>query len=387
MTDLRRNLRPPKLVLSGLVLGFSPGGIHTYLRSLANGLCRVYGREEMRLLVPEQSDLEGLRPEIAVETTPRKLARQRPLLSEMASGLALGQITARRYPEAVFFTPNEFWALSAPRRRIAVIHDAIPAHSRINAGSPLRRFHRRMCLRYARKATRWVSVSEHAAADLGRLEGRGRIPLALPNWVDERFENPVPPAAVQALRQRLGLPEWFFLYVGGYRKYKNVELLIRAHAAAARRATIPPLVLAGKATGLNPMTQPCDVAGEMQRCQSPAGSVLLPGFVADDDLPALYSAATLFVSASLQEGFGYPPVEAMAMGCPVLVADRTSFTEVVPCASSRFDPNDEAGLTQLLIKAAADSSFFRCPFPVRYSRDAGIARVVALIEDVLREQA
>ena len=79
-------------------------------------------------------------------------------------------------------------------------------------------------------------------------------------------------------------------------------------------------------------------------------AVILPGYVDDADLPALYSAATVFVYPSLYEGFGLPPLEAMACGTPVISSNAASLPEVVGDAALSVDPTDIDALTQALVE-------------------------------------
>ena len=91
--------------------------------------------------------------------------------------------------------------------------------------------------------------------------------------------------------------------------------------------------------------------------QSPfASDIRLLGFVADKDLPALYRAADVFVYPSLYEGFGMPPIEAMACGCPVISSTRGSLGEVVGDAAAIVEPEDVASITKQLISLAGDAS-------------------------------
>lgn len=78
---------------------------------------------------------------------------------------------------------------------------------------------------------------------------------------------------------------------------------------------------------------------------------------------------------SLQEGFGYPPVEAMHRGCPVLVADRTAFKHVVPRSECRFDPDDFDGFVGKLLQADAEPAAFLCPPNPAHSFEGGVARL------------
>ena len=104
----------------------------------------------------------------------------------------------------------------------------------------------------------------------------------------------------------------------------------------------PSLVIAGKAQWReSEVFQAAQQAGL-------EGRVVFPGYVDDADLPALYSAATVFVDPSLYEGFGLPPLEAMACGTPVISTHAASLPEVVGDAALLIDPTDTAALTQAL---------------------------------------
>jgi alpha-1,3-rhamnosyl/mannosyltransferase len=162
------------------------------------------------------------------------------------------------------------------------------------------------------------------------------VPLA----VDDRFQ-PQPDERIAAIRAKYDLPEHYVLYVGSNKPHKNQVALVEswAHVACAASAgpeDAPSLVIAGRvdpryraprdrveALGLEPVVR------------------FLPDIV-DADLPALLSGARCFVFPSLQEGFGLPPLEAMACGTPVIVSNRTSLPEVVGDAGLLVEPEPAA---------------------------------------------
>jgi glycosyltransferase involved in cell wall biosynthesis len=371
----------PIIVAGGTLTYSDGGGKPAYVYRLLQGLASKVTDRPIHLILPENTRLQPLPPQIIVTSIPRRFPRSRPLISEMADNLALGTYAARHHPKAIFVTPADFWAHRHPPRTLAVIHDALSEVDPVSAGSSLRKFYRSLCLRYARNARLWVTISDFAADELAH-GARGKRPRALSNWVDRKYRTPVSPAAIEALRQKFNLPARFILYVGGYSHYKNVEQLIRAHAEASRRTSLPPLVLTGRIPSADQPFRICDVHGEIRRSQCAENSIITPGFVDENDMPALYAAATLFVSPSLHEGFGYPPVEAMAVGCPVLVADRSSFREIVPDARSRFDPDSQEQFVTRLIEATQHPERFRCPFPEKYTEEAGIARYLDAIRSI-----
>jgi glycosyltransferase involved in cell wall biosynthesis len=141
------------------------------------------------------------------------------------------------------------------------------------------------------------------------------------------------------------------LYLGGLDRRKNVSALIRAF----RRADVPgALAVAGRAHSGSNVMYP-----DLREAAAGDPRVHFIGHVSDADKPALYSAATLFVYPSLYEGFGLPPLEAMACGTPALVSDRASLPEVVGDAALAVDPLDAGALSGAIERLWADQALRR----------------------------
>jgi alpha-1,3-rhamnosyl/mannosyltransferase len=144
----------------------------------------------------------------------------------------------------------------------------------------------------------------------------------------------------------------YVLCVGTLEPRKNLELVIRAYAAMPpsfrqRR----PLVIVGMrgwlTSSLESVMQPLVSSGELRPL----------GYTPDDALAALYAGAMTLVYPSLYEGFGLPPLEAMASGTPVIVSDRSTLPEVVGDAGIKIDAQDEAALRQALQRLDEDPAF------------------------------
>jgi len=138
------------------------------------------------------------------------------------------------------------------------------------------------------------------------------------------------------------LPERFLLTIGTLEPRKNLPRLLEAYAQLLQTFPKTPCLVAAGRTGWGTR----GLQG-LIRAFRLAGRVHLPGFVAEDDLPALYRLADLFVSVSLYEGFGLPVLEAMACGTPVVAAGNSAIPEVVR----------SAGFSLSGVVAAANSSF------------------------------
>jgi glycosyltransferase involved in cell wall biosynthesis len=166
----------------------------------------------------------------------------------------------------------------------------------------------------------------------------------------------------QRLRERYGLPDerFFLMVVKGYARIegagqalcprKNVEGTLDAYARArAEDPRTPPMVILG-----------AGVKGRLgadvlrSRFGLPAESVIIPGLIDHDDMPAVYSMAGALLFPSYYESFGIPLVEAMACGCPVITSTAPACPEVVGDAALLVDPDDVSGLTAAMLRLVGE---------------------------------
>lgn len=213
-------------------------------------------------------------------------------------------------------------------------------------------------LDHLRRADLCLAISQSSRREaidhLGMPEDRV---LSIGAAVDSRF-RPVelPPGQAQALRERLGLLKPFLLYTGGIDPRKNIEALIRSFAG-----------LPASLRDQHQLAVVCSISdADRERLSKlakesglPRGGLVLTGFVPDEDLVALYSLCQGFVFPSWHEGFGLPPLEAMACGAAVIAADSSSLPEVVGRADALFPPRDEKAITARLHQLLSDEGFRR----------------------------
>jgi len=181
--------------------------------------------------------------------------------------------------------------------------------------------------------------------------------------VEDRFRPVTDEPTLSRVCQKYGLPPSFLLNVGSTRPHKNIRGLLQAYHFYAQQAPRPlPLALVGFADRFRPEAEA--VAHRLGL----EDLVLFADYVADDDLPALYSAATLFVTLSLKEGFGLPVLEAMACGTPVMVSDVGSLPEVVGDAGVLVDPMQTESVGETIFALLQDEA------RMAKLRDGGVAR-------------
>ena len=168
--------------------------------------------------------------------------------------------------------------------------------------------------------------------------------------VEPRFRPVRDLERLEQVRQRYHLPELFVLFVGTIEPRKNLGRLLSAYAQMRRQTGLPhQLVLSGSNGWLYE-----EIYDKVSR-DGLQEDVVFPGFVADEDLPALYTLADLFVFPSLYEGFGLPPLEAMSCGTPVVASNNSSLPEVLGSAALFVDAEDVEGLADAMARVLGDA--------------------------------
>jgi len=194
-----------------------------------------------------------------------------------------------------------------------------------------------------------ITISQASKADIMHYL---RIPThkihIIYRCVSERYQ-PVSPSDITRVRARYALPPGYILFVGSVEERKNLRRLLQACARLWQAGERRPLVIAGARRRKYHSTM--QTLRELDIEQH----VIFTGYVPEADLPALYSGADLFVFPSLYEGFGLPPLEAMACGTPVVCSNAASLPEVVGDAAITVDPYDVEGLAEAMQRVLTDT--------------------------------
>ena len=292
---------------------------------------------------------------------------------------------ADRRAQLYHLTQNGFgWPRHSSVPLVITLHDVIPyLLPEVVRPSYLARFLAEVPGGVA-AARRVITVSNQAKADICRTLGTDPAKIVvIPSGPAVIYHRRDRTAARRLLARRYGLGCRFILYVGGYNPRKNVASLVWAFSRIVRY--LPDrqrLVLVG---GTGPH---CDRLRLLAAALGIEREVIFPGFVPRRHLPLFYAGADLFCYPSLYEGFGLPPLEAMACGTPVVAADSSSLPEVLGEAAVLVPPEDivamSGAMLRLLTEAETAAGYVRRGYEqaAKYRWDDIAEQVLEVYEEV-----
>jgi len=327
---MARSLRPPIT------------GIGRYTLNLASAVAQHLEPDELTLYVTrEVKDLNGIRCRkvVAPVPTPHEVFRA-------AWEHTLVPYSARRDGINVFHSPNYTLPLGLPCPSVVTVHDLAFLDRRFHKAR-LRLYLTLLTKMSLRRADRIIAVSEYTKREVERhfpfAEGKVSVVYS---GLDPAFRNGAsahgggPPAASDRP---------YVLFVGSIEPRKNLPRLIRAFERAMSDTGLPhELVLCGPwGWRYQPVKEALERSPMRRRIRH-------TGYVASADLPALYADADLLAYPSLVEGFGFPVLEAMASGTPVLTSDCSALPEVAGGAAVTVTPTDERAIADGIMRILSD---------------------------------
>jgi len=239
----------------------------------------------------------------------------------------------------------------AVSRQVATIHDVVPIDHPEWLNPRFAAWYRFLTPKLARRVARVITVSEFTKSRLLETTGVSDDKvIVVPLGVDARFVPQVREQVESAIH-KLGLPtSLYVLSLGSLEPRKNLGRLLRAWEVIYRRLPEDVWLVVSGAKGKRLVFQ------DVPELESLPPRVFLTGHVPDELLPSLYAGAMAFAYLSVYEGFGLPPLEAMASGTPTLVGNRASLPEVVGDAAVQVDPFDVEAIADGLHRLIEDSS-------------------------------
>jgi glycosyltransferase involved in cell wall biosynthesis len=348
-----------KVLINGLLLTGNYAGVAYSIEYLLMALSRLK-RPELALEILVPSDYTGaLSDGDNIKITPVGLKAAR-----------VGRILYEHLQIPRYFTKQNFDLYHAPAY-ILPQYSSVPAvvtiHDLIAVDFPElcqneTAVYFNLCLpRTIRAANKILTVSEKVKHDI--LNRYPRTPAekieVVHHGIHPRFYQVTEPERIKHTRLRYDLPERFILYVGNIEPKKNLETLILGFNAFRQlHKEDYGLVIAGR------QAWKFDEVNRLISCSAFREEIRLLGYVHENDLPVLYSQASVFVFPSIYEGFGLPVLEAMACGCPVIIAEAGSLPEISGGFAEMIAPKDVMQLRDTLARVLCGH------YPVSRSRAA-----------------
>ena len=323
-------------------------GIGTYIRNLLRQLARL-DRDSEYVLLARPDDCEALASIGANFRSVPETAGNYSLAEQIRIPWAL-----RRERVDLFHAPHYVLPLLVPCKAVVTIHDCI--HLMFPQYLP-----NRMALAYARtsirtaakRATRVLTVSESSKRDILRFVDVPADKIdVIYNAYDERFGLEPREEDIVRVRERYQLDDAFVLYAGNVKPHKNLGRLIEAfHLVRKRGLDHLKLVLIG-----DQISKYAELRRAVHKHQLHK-YVRFLGYLPEDTLAVMYRLAGVFVFPSLYEGFGLPPLEAMASGTPVVTSNVSSLPEVAGDAAVLVDPYDPSAIADGIYAVLSNQTF------------------------------
>jgi len=330
-------------------------GVGTYTRNAIRTLARLDSVNEYFLIgIPGRlsEDIENLPPNfITVPAQPNEFS--------VASYLELNRVLTDNRCD-LLHVPHLFWKPQRiPCPYVVTVHDLLDHMYRVNSQSTLKRsLHYQFTRRVLHRASRIFAVSNFSKADTVRLF---RVPPhkieVIYNAIDDRFRlGHASEADRQFIAERYQVHSPFLLYAGRISPHKNVVRIIEAFAALkgelskeARYEDLKLIIIGDELSKHPDLRRACVKAGVQN-------DVRFLGFVPIDVLRLFYDEAKIFVFPSLYEGFGLPPLEAMAHATPVVTSNTSSIPEVVGNAALMVNPENVFEIMRALHRVLLDQA-------------------------------
>lgn len=325
------------------------GGTETYLRNLVESLSKVDTSNEYILFSNSENagsfDLKHAR---LTEVPCKVSANFRPL--RVLWEQAVLPLLVRKHRIDVLHSPAYTTPLLAQCASVVTIHDLLYLHYPESCKRGQLFFFKHFVPLSARTADKVLAVSYSTKRDLEEFLGVSPDQIVVIHEApDDRFQTGLRQRAEATIKSKYGISPGFVLSMSTFNPNKNLPGLLKAISLLRKKYSVT--------TRLAMVGMQLKYRGEIERIIDELGirdSVHLLGYVPDDDVPLFYSLADVLVFPSFFEGFGLPPLEAMACGCPVVCADTSSLPEVVGDAAILCDPHNIDEMAEAVYRVLTD---------------------------------
>ena len=251
----------------------------------------------------------------------------------------------------IFLTPYFKAPVLCTCKLVIIINDLIPLLSKEYLGSKkiFTKFYFKTFIKASiAKADKIIAISDQTKKDIINQFNISENKVEVvylnvdPIYSQTKFNS-------DRIEKKYGISGNFILYVGNFNPHKNVSTLIHAYSDLPEEIKQQYHLVIGGRKDSN-----CSELAKLVKVLRIDDNVTFPGFIQENELPAIYSASSLFVFPSLYEGFGLPPLEAMASGTPVIVSNAGSLPEVVSSAGILVNPKDIKGIRNEILNVLLD---------------------------------
>ena len=343
------------ILLNATCVGEKPDGIAVYCREIIQGI--LNGNQNRHYIVyinrkgiNEMSFLTQ-RKNVTLYIVPGWFSPDYGFIGILMR-LCFSQFLALRYPRTLIFNPSQLEACFYNKNQVLMVHDLIPML-----------FHNDPLLRHAKQYYFFKYILGTAIRNAGAVISPSFHTLEM---INKRFcPNP---GKLFTIHNGIKTPETkpindtkrkgnFILYLGRLSPAKNLAGLINAYRKIADQ--IPQkLVIAGGG----------DIESLKKGDPGGPGTVEFMGYISDEEVDRLLSTAALFVFPSFYEGFGFPPLEAMVRGCPVVVSNVASLPEICGEAALYVNPRSVDSIAAAMFKVISDESLRKSLIQYGYER-------------------
>ena len=320
------------------------GGPRTYVLGLLDALLRIDRENEYVIFYNDQEHL-GRYPGAKEIVLPGK----NPLARLWREHVLLPKACARERVD-LLHSPKSAIPFFSPCPVVVTLHDLIPVkHPELEKWTA--HLYWRLHIPWAaRKSAFVITISQWAKLEIMAEYSvpEERIGVIMQSF-DPAMLLPRDPDHGREIRQKYDLTDGYILYVGTIQPRKNLLSLIEAYALLKQQLqAVPKMVIVGRKGWLyESLFARISELGLM-------ADIIFTGFVSDEDLPFIFDGAALFAYLSLLEGFGRPPLEAMACGVPVVTSNSSAIPEVVGAAGITVSPTDIEGIARALKQILAN---------------------------------
>lgn len=350
--------------LDGIPLTFPKTGVGHYSAQLANALATIAPEHQFRLVYPSSFPASSFQFD---SSPPRNLSALRVPVGPIRKhwwSVGLPRYISREHIQ-LFHGTNYDVPLWRGCPTVLTIHDlSMLLHPETHERRSVRRAKRRLPV-MSKTADAIIVPTEAIGREVCEYLGVGEQKVFVVPEAAREFFQPVDFEATAATREKLGIGDEFILTVGTVEPRKNIPMLVAAFERTLLNRQLQLVIAGGSGWLAGPSLE---AIKHSQACDR----IVLTGYLRDQELRDLYSSCSLFVYPSLYEGFGLPPIEAMACGAPVVVSNVPALVESTGGAARVIDPHDADEMANTISELLNDED-------ARFSlSDAGCKRAAEL---------